>query len=253
MTDQTSSGSPVAGAMITARKSAWFERVFAIYNRNLIARRFEGLRVAGLEHLRRRPREAPLLLYANHSSWWDGLVAFQVGRAAALDQYVMMEEKQLRAYPLFRRLGAFSVVRERPREAARSIEYARHLLRGTNRALWIFPQGETRPNDYRPLKLYTGAARIIEGTGEVYAAPVGMRYEFLEEYRPDILVRIGPLEHVTTGSAFDPKRATRDFAVSLTGTLDKIRADILQSNLAESEELVAQHRRERKIRHARHL
>ena len=239
--------------MITARKSAWFERLFAIYNRNLIARRFEGLRVAGLEHLQGRPRVSPLLLYANHSSWWDGLVAFQVGRTCALDQYVMMEEKQLRAYPLFRRLGAFSVVRESPREAARSIEYARRLLHGTNRALWIFPQGETRPNDDRPLELYTGAARIIQRTGEIYAAPVGMRYEFLEEFRPDILVRIGPLEQITAGNDFDPKRATRDFAVSLTCTLDKIRADILESNLAEYEELVAQHRRERKSRHARHL
>jgi 1-acyl-sn-glycerol-3-phosphate acyltransferase len=230
--------------MIPARKSGWFERVFAVYNRNLIARRFEGLRVAGLEHLRRRRvRGAPLLLYANHSSWWDGLVAFQLGHACGLEQYAMMEERQLREYPFHRRLGAFGVVRENARDGVCGIEYAGELLTGTSRALWIFPQGQTLPNDARPFMLYTGAARIIERAGEVDACPVALRYEFLEDYRPEALVKVGQPARLTPETERNPKRLTEIFAERLTRCLEELRADILAGDLAGYEEIVAPRRR----------
>lgn len=229
--------------MIPARKSEWFERAFAIYNRNLIARRFEGLRVAGLEHLRGRSRGVPLVLYANHSSWWDGLVAFQVGRACGLEQYAMMEERQLRQYPFHRRLGAFGVVRENARDALRSVEYAAKLLTATSRVLWIFPQGETLPNDSRPLVLYNGAARIIERTGLADAAPVAIRYEFLDDYRPEAFLKIAPPCRVAVEADFNAKCLTTIFAERLTSTLDELRADIIARDFTGYEEIVAPRRR----------
>lgn len=229
--------------MLPARKSEWFERVFGVYNRNLIARRFEGLRVARLEAVLERERDVPLVLYANHSSWWDGLVAFQLSRACGFEQYAMMEERQLREYPFHRRLGAFGVVRENARDGVRGIEYAGRLLKGTSRVLWIFPQGATLPNDARPLSLYTGAARIIERAGVADAAPVAMRYEFLDDYRPDALARIGTPARLTAGRDFNARRLTETFAASLTSTLDKLRDDIFNRDFAGYQEIVAPRRR----------
>jgi 1-acyl-sn-glycerol-3-phosphate acyltransferase len=234
--------------MITARKSAWFERVFAVYNRNLIARRFEGLRVAGLEHLRGREANVPLVLYANHSSWWDGLVAFQLGRFCRLEQYAMMEERQLREYPFHRRLGAFGVVRESARDGARSIEYAGELLKNTSRALWIFPQGKTMANDARPLVLYTGAAHIIERAGLADAAPVAIRYEFLDDYRPDAFVQVGERSRVVTDANFNAKRLTALFTKRLTRNLDELRNNIIAGDFSAYEEIAAPRRRLKKER-----
>jgi len=228
--------------MITARRSAWFERLFAVYNRNLIARRFEGLRVAGLPNLKDRPACVPLVLYANHSSWWDGLIAFQIGYEYGLEQYAMMEEQQLRRYGLFRKLGAFSVARDNPRGALRSIGYAGDLLRGTARALWIFPQGVTLPNDARPLNLYTGVAHIIKRVGRTYAAPVAMRYEFLDDFRPEALVRIGVPAPIGA-DAKAAKQLTAGLTESLARTLDELRGDVVNGNLEGYEEIVAPRRR----------
>ena len=186
--------------------------------------------------MRQRPLDAPLILYANHSGWWDGLVAFALGRAAPLDHYVLMEERQLRQYQFFRRLGAFSVVREDARAALTSINYAADLLRATNRALWIFPQGDTRPNDTRPLKLYTGAARVIQKTGRAYAIPVALRYEFLENFKPEIFVRLGPLE--LCENVASPKLLTQQFTANLTATLDQLRQDILATDWRNYENLL---------------
>lgn len=114
--------------MLTAQKKHWFDVIFSVYNRNLIKRRFHSLSVENLNNLKHGDSNIPLVIYLNHSSWWDGLILYQIGKTVSLDQYVMMEEKQLKNLQLFRKLGAFSVVRENPREAVKSINYAVNLL-----------------------------------------------------------------------------------------------------------------------------
>ncbi len=232
--------------MITARKALWFERLFATYNRNLLARRFQGLRVRGLEHLKAQASStSPLVLYANHASWWDGLVTFQAGHYAGLDQFFMMEEKQLREYPLFRRLGCFSVVRDDARLALRSIQYAADLLNDTNRALWIFPQGELAANDLRPLKLFSGAARIINRCGRdvVRAAPVAMRFEFLDDFRPEAFLKVGTPDIIEASKHSNAKQLTARFEHRLTAELDALRDDVKHRNFAGYDEIIAPQRR----------
>ncbi len=178
--------------MITANKSQWFENLFLAYTRNLFWRRFHELKITGLENLRERDKSLPLVLYANHSSWWDPLTAFVISKKAELDAFAMMEEKNLQKLKFFRRIGAFSVVRENPREAIKTIRYAISLLKEKpNRAVWIFPQGEIQPNSTRPLKFYNGAAKIIQQTGKCLAVPVAMRYEFLADFKPAAFAHIG--------------------------------------------------------------
>ncbi len=228
--------------MLAAQKSYWFERVFSIYNRNLFRQRFSSLKVAGLERLRERDKSVPLVLYANHSSWWDGLVSFEIGRTAQLDHFVMMEEKQLEKLFLFRRLGAFSVNKEKQREILKSLDYAVNLLKEKpNRALWIFPQGEILPNDARPLKFYNGLKRIIVKTGKCFAAPVAMRYEFLGDFKPEAFARIGELKLVNQINI--DKRTNEQLAANLTVELDDLKADILYGRIGIYENLIKRDRR----------
>ena len=229
--------------MLKANKSRLFETLFAVYNRNLFRRRFAALRVQGIENLQNRKSDLPLVLYANHSSWWDGLAAFEIGRAARLDHFLMMEEKQLKQLFLFRRLGAFSVVRENPRAGLRSINYAVEILKEKpNRALWIFPQGEILPNDARPLRFYQGLARIIEKTGECAAAPVAMRYEFLGEFKPAAFAKIGRVE--IFADVKDVKQLTERFLTQLTETLAELRTEIAAEKLNDFTDLLKKKRRD---------
>jgi chlorobactene lauroyltransferase len=211
--------------MITARKAAWFETTFDLYNRSLLWRRFKSLNINGLEYLQERDKTVPLVLYANHSSWFDPLVAYRISRLAKLDAYAMMEEKNLRKLMFFRKIGAFSVVRENPRKAVKSINYIVEEIKAKpNRAVWIFPQGEIQPNDIRPLELFHGLARIVEKTGRCYAAPVAMRFEFLEDFKPEIFADIGQLELFE--NVKDSKQLTGHFTKRLTDLLDNLKEKI---------------------------
>jgi chlorobactene lauroyltransferase len=218
--------------MLKAKKSVWFEEIFALYNRNLFKRRFHSLQISNLEVLKERREQAPLIIYANHSSWWDGLVAFEVSRAAALDAYIMMEEKQLKKLFPFRLLGAFSVVRENPRQALQSIKYAAELLKNSSRVLWVFPQGRILPNDARPITFYNGVSRIIEKLGACSAVSLAMQYEFRGEFKPEIFVKIGDAEFFKTSGNLDSKKLTNRLEDNLTQIADELKSDALNNNFA---------------------
>ncbi len=224
--------------MLEANKSAWFENIFAVYNRNLIKRRFHSLQVSGLDFLQCKNANIPLIIYANHSSWWDGLVAFEISRKAELDSFIMMEEKQLQNLFLFRKLGAFSVVRENPREAVKSIKYAAKLLENPHRTLWVFPQGEILPNDLRPLSFYNGLSKIIEKSGKVFAVPLAIRYEFSGEFKPQIFVKISSSELIKADENFDSKKLTESNSNRLTNLLDELKTDVINKNFNEYEQII---------------
>ncbi len=103
-------------------------------------------------------------------------------------------------------------MREKPREAVKSINYAADILqKKPNRAVWIFPQGEILPNDIRPLCFYNGLTKIIEKVGVCYAVPIAMRFEFLGGFKPDIFVKIGKLETFNNNGNFISKQMTAIF------------------------------------------
>lgn len=221
--------------MLEAKKSVWFEKIFAVYNRNLLKRRFHSFNISSLESL---SQNKPQIIYANHSSWWDGLIAFEISRLTESDSFVMMEEKHLRKLFLFRRLGAFSVVRENPRQAIESINYAVELLKeNPKRTLWIFPQGEILPNDVRPLNFYRGLARIVEKVGDCSIVPCAMRFEFLGEFKPEVFVKIGEPQNFSEVQKLDSKIITGEFESNLTKTLDDLKQDIVSSHTASYQKI----------------
>lgn len=213
--------------MLVAKKSRWFEEIFAVYNRNLIKRRFHSLSVSGFENLQEKTDETPLLIYANHTSWWDGLIAFELSRKARLDSFLMMEEENLRRLFLFRKLGVFSVSKK-PRITIESLNYAADLLKtDSKRAVWIFPQGKIFPNDARPIRFYKGAAKIIEKVGKCLSLPVTFRYEHLGNFKPEIFVKIGKPDLIVGDKNFDVKKFTDFFSNKMTVVLNDLKTDVI--------------------------
>jgi len=206
--------------MLTPAKNKAFERFFAVYNRNLFRRRFQRFLVEGTEHLVSGGEQTPLILYANHSSWWDGLAAFEISRAVGLDAFVMMDETQLRRYRAFRRLGAFSIDKSSVRASYRSLEFASRLLRERKGScLWIFPQGDIRPSRVDDLDFLGGIGRIALKTGKCRFVPVAIRYEFGGEFKPDLYTRAGPELWLEPKSREESRELVSELEFALTETL----------------------------------
>jgi hypothetical protein len=186
------------------------------------------------------PADGPLIIYPNHPSWWDGYMCFLLTRMVLrgrFEAYLMMEEPQLRRYRFFTWAGCFSVDRDDPRSAARSVAYISRLLATRRaRALVIFPQGAIAPNDRRPLEIYAGAAHIARRAGGATLWPVALRYEFRSEQRPEVFIRAGPVHYAP--AEIDVRALTSEIAQRLTAAADVLRDDITGGRLDEYQVLL---------------
>jgi 1-acyl-sn-glycerol-3-phosphate acyltransferase len=135
------------------------------------------------------PRNTGLLVYANHTNWWDGFVVHALAQAAGWDAYCLMEEKNLQRYPFLTRIGAFSVRPGHLPSALASLRYAKGLLR-KKATVVLFPEGKIRPFGESLLRL-EGGVEVLARASQALCLPVAIRYAFFEDEKPDVLLEVG--------------------------------------------------------------
>lgn len=214
--------------MIPSKKNKLIGGLFAIYHKRLLKKHFYAIHLTGTENLQHLQKNSPVILYANHSNWWDGFIAyFLTNRYLKKDDYLMMDIEQMKKYWFFKYVGVFSVNRKAPADALNSVNYAAGLLKGTAKYLWIFPQGDMVPQDKRPLKFFSGINKIAEKTGSVNIVPVCFRYEFLKEQRPEVFISIGKPDFFSEKNGSDFTEYLRS---TLETQLDKLHDDVTYGN-----------------------
>jgi chlorobactene lauroyltransferase len=218
--------------MIPARKFPLGERlVWQLIDRSL-RKYFDRVyfRMRG-EYTGEQRATLPMIICANHSSWWDGYVVALVERLIKVDGYLMMEEEQLRRYFFFTWAGCFSVDRHNARSALQSLRYAAKLLQEQpGRMVCLFPQGDIFPNDRRPLVFYNGATYLARLANPVLFYPLAIRIEYLAEQRPALFISLGEALLISTEQTKERhflQTYTRRLEESLTAELDQLRAAIL--------------------------
>jgi 1-acyl-sn-glycerol-3-phosphate acyltransferase len=217
--------------MIPAKKNKIIGSLFAFYHKRLLKKHFYAIHLAGMENLETLDNSAPVIMYVNHSNWWDGFIAyFLTNRLLKKDDYLMMDIKQMKKYSFFKYIGVFSVNREVPAEAVKSINYAAELLKGKNKYMWIFPQGDMVPQDRRPLKFFSGITKLAEKTGRVNIVPVCFRYEYLMEQRPEVFITTGkPI--LLSGKV--EEELTEQLRDTLESQLDNLQSKVTNGNLED--------------------
>jgi 1-acyl-sn-glycerol-3-phosphate acyltransferase len=134
--------------------------------------------------------EGGLLVYLNHSSFWDGFIVHQLAQVAGWNGFAMMEEAQLARYRFHTRIGAFSVKRGDPASALTTLRHARSVLRRPGAALIVFPEGVLLPGG-GPLGPFARGVEVLARAAKVRCLPVAVRYAFLEHEFPDVLLDVG--------------------------------------------------------------
>lgn len=192
--------------MIRAHKSSLFTRWFAWSCERRLRRTFD-VHVAGLAELADVARAQPVLVLANHTSWWDALVALVVSvRVLGLDAFALMESDNLQRLRFFGLAGAVGVHRGDPRDGAKVLRHAAALLDRPGRALWIFPQGEQRPAA-EPLRFEPGGVRVARLAG-ARIVPVALRYRFGAGERAELYLACGPTLSPDAADANEQARST---------------------------------------------
>ncbi|MBM7620679.1 1-acyl-sn-glycerol-3-phosphate acyltransferase [Bacillus tianshenii] len=221
--------------MIPAKKSRAFDYFFDHFNKRFLKFHFRGVFFS--KGADATIPASPCLFIVNHSTWWDALAVFHLNRHVIMQEsFVMMHEKGIREYPFFRKIGAFSVNRENPKDIVLSLQYAKERLK-ENKTLWLFPQGDERHQEIRPLGFLPGALHIVKNTN-IPIVPVLLYYSFGRERKPDIHIRVcGP---VTADDL--PGTSSKDKNVALeelfTTHLERLKQDVIMENTRDFKNLL---------------
>ena len=168
---------------------------FELLFRPWMRRRVHAVRVAGLPV--GLPPARPLLLAANHVSWWDGFILREVQRALrpGAPLYTVMSRTELARLPFFRRLGVVGIdpsSRGSVLGALRCLEV--RVRERPDAVVVFFPQGRIWPSFRRPLGFQRGVELFARRLSSV-VLPVGVHAEPLNTVAPTFFVSVGePLE-----------------------------------------------------------
>lgn len=150
----------------------------------------------------------PLIVYANHSSWWDPMVCVLLAQRCMPRRrhFAPMDADALERYSILKRIGIFGVEMKTARGAAQFLRTGLAILKAGG-VLWITPQG--RFADARdPLIFKPGmaalAARVKEGCTLL---PLAIEYPFWDERLPEVLLHFGDPIHTgdTEPAALDER------------------------------------------------
>ncbi|MBL8953941.1 MAG: lysophospholipid acyltransferase family protein [Myxococcaceae bacterium] len=129
------------------------------------------------------------MIYANHTSWWDGFVVHTLVHAAGRTGYAVMEEQNLARFRFLTRLGAISIRRGDRTSSLETLRYCASVLARPRASLLVFPQGRLL-GAHEPLRFERGL-EVLGRLSKARAVPVAIRYTFFEHEYPDLLVSVG--------------------------------------------------------------
>jgi 1-acyl-sn-glycerol-3-phosphate acyltransferase len=169
--------------------------------------------------------QGPLVVYANHSSWWDPMISVLLAEQLLPTRmhYAPMDATSLAKYPILRKLGIFPVEIESARGAAQFLRTSETVLANGD-VLWITPQG--RFSDPRePLQFKPGLSALATRVSGIALLPLAIEYNFWNERLPEVLMRFG--EPVLVQPNSDVATTTSVLEQALAVVMGDLRAAVI--------------------------
>lgn len=208
--------------------SPGMHRVFVRIFRDFLRKHMRALRLAAWGE----PRAAdgrPLVVFANHPSWWDGIAFVLLAEALfpARRQFVPMDAEALARYAFFKRFGVFGVEQHSPRGAIAFLKQSQALLDSPSHMLWMNAPGRFQDVRERPVVIAPGLLRLPELAPGAVFLPLALEMPFWTERKAELLAGFGdPLDGAALAAL--PRDARREaFRQALTATMDRLAADAI--------------------------
>jgi 1-acyl-sn-glycerol-3-phosphate acyltransferase len=200
------------------RVSAMTLRFFGRIVRSYFRRHFRAVMVQHAERLAQA--SGPLIVYANHSSWWDPMVSTLLAQTLlpGCKHYAPMDAEALKKYPILRKIGIFPVEMSSARGGAQFLRTSRAILQSGG-VVWITPQGRFA-DPREPLKFKPGLGALAVRETEVTLLPLAIEYTFWDERLPETLLRFGEPVRVAAGT--DAETATVQLEAALAVAMEDL-------------------------------
>ncbi|WP_443945928.1 lysophospholipid acyltransferase family protein [Pedobacter sp. AW1-32] len=144
--------------MYHPRQNSFIFSFFSWYISFILKRDFKALHFNRIDV----DQKAGLLVLANHFSWWDGFILFQLNKLSFRKHFhILVNTENYQNVGFLKYLGAFAP-QSKGKDILKTIEYAAALLSNPNNMVVIFPQGKLKSNHQAEIVFEQGVAKIIE-------------------------------------------------------------------------------------------
>ena len=144
-----------------ADTSRFWTMVANFFFGRMLEGRFYAFRFKGAENYFNRDPKVPVIMFAPHSNWWDGIVCYHITNKICKKEIRLMVE-ELNRFPILRHSGAFSVNKKSPQASMDALKYSIEQVGNPKSILYLFPQGIINPPNARPIEFRSGLAYIAE-------------------------------------------------------------------------------------------
>lgn len=135
---------------------------------------------------------AKTVYFLNHNSWWDGLIPLYLNENFFhQNARAIMEDKQMRQYTFFSKIGAFSINLDDPKASISSLRYAVKSMERDHASLFIYPEGKITPVSESKPEFKKGLAWLYSQTDEIDYVPVAIYSHTLRSSKPELYLSIG--------------------------------------------------------------
>lgn len=218
---------------------AWFQDGFHRFLTPFLRRHFHAIAVDRECSLGRRQEQAldpdlPVIVFANHPSWWDPLVAHFLNRKLLPERqfFAPIDAEALEQYRVFGKLGFYGVRMNRASGAAEFLKRSTAILETPRTAIWITPEGRfSDPRDHSA-ELMPGLAHLASRLSRGYVVPMALEYVFWDERLPVCLARFGEAIDLSKQTELG-KEQWGDF---LTTRLRRTQSDLASKSMTRSSE-----------------
>ncbi|WP_245870170.1 lysophospholipid acyltransferase family protein [Teichococcus rhizosphaerae] len=208
----------------SARHLEFYDFMFSRFAR----RHMRALRVA--EWGMPRIPDGPLVVFANHPSWWDGVAFMLLSRRLfpGRRMFIPMEAAALARYGFMRRLGVFGVEQDSARGAVAFLRVAGRVLAPERRdMLWMNAPGRFADARERPVPVAPGLVRLPELAPHAAFIPLALEYPFWSERKAEMLAAFGTPLPGAALQAMPRDQRQAALAGALAGTMDRLAGDAI--------------------------
>jgi 1-acyl-sn-glycerol-3-phosphate acyltransferase len=200
-------------------------RLFQRVVRSYFKRHFRAVMVQQKELLAQAT--GPLIVYANHSSWWDPMVSILLAQMLLpwRRHYAPMDADALKKYPILRKLGIFPVETSSARGAAQFLRTSQAIL-ADGGVVWITPQGRFADSREPELGFKPGLGALAVRVPEVKLLPLAIEYTFWDERLPETLLRFG--QPIAMAEGTSSEQATKLLENALAAVMQELRGASLK-------------------------
>jgi 1-acyl-sn-glycerol-3-phosphate acyltransferase len=206
---------------VVSERTLWFfRRVVRIYFR----RHFRSVMAQHAEVL--AGSTGPLIVYGNHSSWWDPMVSVLLAETLLPGRrhYAPMDAAALKRYPILGRIGIFPVEMGTARGAAQFLGTCKAIL-ASGGVVWVTPQGRFVDSRDRPLGFKPGLGALAARFPEAVVVPLAVEYTFWDERLPEVLLRVGKPVRFAQGVSSDA--ASDRLEGALVETMEELKQAVM--------------------------